>query len=275
MVTWSGNLLQPVAKQLHEAILNNFDFDYLYDFVFNPEKVKGRPYKPRRSPTATEPTLMAEPSDAMKAAASDTSVHFFEDFSKTPPGQRPIAWATGTAGLVTKLDGLPGNWAVMGGDHILLTPKELTKPLPQNFTVSYELVAAQKFTWGAKGLTFQLASEKSAGSADWYISLNLRPGFDGRDGEVTIVTKFPTGYASGGKWMPAVGFSNNKAQNRIRVSIKKTGETIEVFIDDSRIAEYQKAVPADLRFNAMSFRTGDNPGENDKFYVSKITIRKE
>lgn len=48
VVTWNGNIAtDPVAIQLQEAILNNFDFEYLYDFVFNPEKVKGRPYTPR------------------------------------------------------------------------------------------------------------------------------------------------------------------------------------------------------------------------------------
>ena len=51
VVTWDGNIeTDPIAKRLHDAILNNFDFGYLYDFVFDPEKVKGRPYKPLRDP---------------------------------------------------------------------------------------------------------------------------------------------------------------------------------------------------------------------------------
>lgn len=53
VVTWDGNIdTDPVAKRLHDAILNNFDFGYLYDFVFDSEKVKGRPYKPLRDPAA-------------------------------------------------------------------------------------------------------------------------------------------------------------------------------------------------------------------------------
>ena len=63
--------------------------------------------------------------------------------------------------------------------------------MPQNFTLSYDLVAAQNFTWGAKGLTFQLAKELSAGNAESFLKLRLRPGFDGRDGEATLETKFP------------------------------------------------------------------------------------
>jgi hypothetical protein len=276
VVTWDGNIAtDPVATQLQDAILNNFDFDYLYDFVFNPERVKGRPYKPRRSPTATEPVATADASPAMKTAATDTSVHFFDDFSRTPPGQKPVAWATGVAGLVTTLDGLPGHWAVMAGDHNLLTPRELTTPLPQDFTVSYELVAARNFTWGARGLTFQLTREKSAGSADAYIRLRLRPGFDGRDGEAAIETSFPAGYTSGTQWVRAAGFSNDKTHNRIRVSVTKTGQTLQVYIDGAKIAEYEKAVPSDLRFNALSFIGGGNVGENDKFYVSNVTIKKQ
>jgi hypothetical protein len=276
VVTWNGNIAtDPVAIQLQDAILNNFDFDYLYDFVFNPEKVKGRPYQPRRSPTATAPAATSEPSAAVKTAASDPSVHFFDDFSRTPPGQKPTAWATGVAGLVTTLDGLPGHWAVMAGDHNLLTPRELTKPLPQDFTVSYDLVASRNFTWGARGLTFQLAREKSAGNADSYLMLRLRPGFDGRDGEATIETKFPAGYASGTQWVKAVGFSNDKTHNRVRVSVTKRGQALQVYIDGAKIAEYEKGVPADLRFNALSFIGGGNTGENDKFYVSNVTIKKE
>ncbi len=51
LVLWDGNIAtDPIAKQLHDAILNNFNFEYLYDFVFNPEKVKGQP--PLRAPAA-------------------------------------------------------------------------------------------------------------------------------------------------------------------------------------------------------------------------------
>lgn len=56
LVSWDGNInTDPVAKQLHDAILNNFNFEYLYDFVFNPEKVKGQSYQPLRAPAVKEP----------------------------------------------------------------------------------------------------------------------------------------------------------------------------------------------------------------------------
>lgn len=51
MVKWYGDDLDdPVFRHLHESILANFDFQFLYQFFFDPEKVKGRPYRPLRPP---------------------------------------------------------------------------------------------------------------------------------------------------------------------------------------------------------------------------------
>ena len=49
---------------------------------------------------------------------------------------------------------------------------------------------------------------------------------------------------------------------------------LQVFIDKTKIAEYEKAIPAAHLFNAMSF-TSYNSGENDKYYISNIKITKD
>lgn len=49
VVWWNGDLLDPVGKQQIDAIVDNFDFQYLYDFFFASEKVKGRSYRPLHS----------------------------------------------------------------------------------------------------------------------------------------------------------------------------------------------------------------------------------
>jgi hypothetical protein len=46
---WPGNATE---QQQHDAIINNFNFQYVYNFFFDPAKVKGQPYKPLRSPSA-------------------------------------------------------------------------------------------------------------------------------------------------------------------------------------------------------------------------------
>ncbi len=280
LVSWWWAPNNPVEKYMHESIISNFNFEYVYHFFFNPEKVKEQLYKPLRSPSYKETVTIANASEASKKNMADKNIHFFEDFSTTGIGKKPIGWKTtlgmdGSSSVITKPDGLEGNWVVMS-DYTLM-PTQLKKPLPQNFTLSYELVAAQNFTWGAKGLTFELSKETAPGNAESFLKLKLRPGFDGKDGEATLETKFPfpPGYSNGTKWMVATGFSNNKIINRVTVTIKKKEEILQVFIDKTKIAEYEKAIPAALLFNAMSFTCSGNSGENDKFYISNIKITKD
>ncbi|MHB1105677.1 MAG: hypothetical protein ACYCZ2_04870 [Lutibacter sp.] len=270
---------EPYNNHLHESILNNFNFDYVYHFFFEPEKVNGQAYKPLRSPYTKEAVVINEASAASKTNTADKNIFFFEDFSTTATGKKPNGWQTKLAGdgstsVVSHLDGLEGNWAMLKGHY--LSPTLLKKPMPQNFTLSYELAAAQNFTWGAKGLTLQLSKEASLGNAESYLKLKLRPGSNGSDGEATLETKFPfpPGYSNSTKWYVASGFSNNKKNNRITVTIKKIDEKLQVFIDKTKIAEYGKAIPSALLFNALSFDCSGNSAENDKFYISNIKIIK-
>jgi hypothetical protein len=269
---WPGD---PIEKQQHEAIINNFNFEYVHNFFFDPEKVKGRPYKPLRSPTYQEAVVVTEASEATKKNTADKNIHFFEDFSTTSLGKKPIGWRSEfglDGGVIEKPDGLNGNWVLITGNT--LTPQQFKKPLPENFTLSYEVVASQNFAWGAKGLSFQLSKENPPGNAESFLNLKLRPGYDGKDGEATIETKFPSGYPSGTKWLVATGFSNNKKNNLILVTIKKSGETLQVFIDGNKIADYEKAMPAAQVFNAMKFYSGNSDG-NNKYYLGNIKITKD
>lgn len=278
LVSWDYYPGDPSEKQQHDAIINNFNFEYVYNFFFAPDKVKGQPYKPLRNPAFKEVVIVTEASDVSKKNTSDINIYFFEDFSTSGIGKKPLGWTAraasdNTSSVITTLEGLPGNWAVVNGYTI--APVQLKKPLSQNFTLSYNLVAARNFTWGAKGLWIQLAYEKTANNPESFIKLKLRPGYDGKDGEAEIETKFPAGYLTGSKWLAAPGFSNNKENNLIAVTIKKNNETLQIFIDDVKIAEYEKAIPANLLFNAMSFFSYGSTGEPDKLYISNIKITKD
>ena len=279
VIRWSeGMENQAYYLHLHESILNNFNFKYTYDYFFDPEKVKGQPYKPLRSPVYKEAVVVTEASEASKKNTTDKNIHFFEDFSTTAIGKKPVGWqstlALGTTSVITKLDELDGNWAIM--TSYIIKPTQLKTPLPQNFTLIFDVVASQNFTWGAKRLHFKLAKETSPGNEESFLDLGLRPGYDGRDGDASLETKFPSppGYSNGANSFVAPGFSNNKKNNRITVTIKKMGETLQVFIDKTKIAEYEKAIPAAHLFNAMSFYSY-NSGANDKFYISNIKITKD
>lgn len=280
LISWWWAANDPAEKYLHESIINNFNFDYVYNFFFDPGKIKGQQYRPLRSPLIKETVTVTEASEASKKNTADQNIFFFEDFSTTVPGKTPIGWKSklnsdGKNCVVASLDGEPGNWVEIKGNEAL-TPIQIKKPFPQNFTLSYELVAPKNFTWGGKGLAFQLSKETSPGNAESFLNLRIGPGSDGANGAAVIETKFtsPPGYLTGTKWEAAPGFSNNKKNNRITVTIKKTDETLQIFVDKNKIADYQKAIPSALLFNAISFTHGRSDGETEKYYISNIKITK-
>jgi len=273
---WTPN--NPKQKFMHESIINNFNFDYVYNFFFAPEKVKGQLYKPRHSPSSKEAVVVSTKAETGKNSVLDKSIHFFEDFSATTIGKKPTGWNVktnhnGVSPVVSTVEGTTENWVVIAGNTLI--PAGLKKPLPQNFTMSYDVIVPENFTWGAKGLVLLLSYEKTEGVAEAFISLKLRPGSGGADGEATLETKFPAGYASGTKWYVATGFSNNKKVNRIAVSIQKNNEVLRIYIDKKLIAEYVKGIPADMKFNAFSFDMAGSDSEKDKYYIGNIKITRD
>ena len=273
VIYWTAHFNDPINLGLHQAILNNVDFQYIYDYFFDPDKVKGQPYKPLRSPSLTEAAVVGKSSAAATKNAADPAVVFFEDFSSSAVGKKPLNWKstlnnTGASSVVTELKGLDGHWAAMAGMQV--TPTGMKTPLPRDFEVSYDVVAEQNYRWGAKGLTFKLS--KTAGPAS-FLSVKIRPGFDGREGEVTIEGQFPgaQGYMSGTKWVRAPGFSNNAVNNRVTVTLKKKGDLLQVFVGQTKVAEYEKGIPPGLQFDAMSFDLQGNSAD-ERMFIGNIRI---
>jgi hypothetical protein len=279
VIYWTAQLNDPVSKSLHDAMLNNFNFQYVYDYFFDPDKVKGQPYTPLRSPSFTEAAVAGKASAAATTSAADPSVVFFEDFSSSAVGKKPLNWHStldnkGASSVVSELTGLNGHWASMA--NTILTAPPMKAPLPSDFEVSYDVVAAQNYTWGAHAMNFKLSRAAAPGKGESFLNVKIRPSFAaGRDGELEVEGQFPgtEGYLSRSMYAKALGFSNDQVNNRVTVTLKKKGELLQVFIGKTKVAEYEKAIPAALQFTGMSFAlTGVSAA--DKMFISNIRIAK-
>lgn len=173
--------------------------------------------------------------------------------------------------MVVERTGLEGHWASLSG--FAITPRQLTGPLPRDFTLSYDLVAARDYTWGARGMTVRLSNGVAGSGKESFFSVRLRPGFGGRDGEAAVEGKLPPGYFNEGKGVPVPGFSNTEQNNRT-VTIRKQGAMVQILIGKVSIAQYDKAIPATLLFDAVSFDLQPQAGPNDQMFVSNIRMTK-
>ena len=99
-----------------------------------------------------------------------------------------------------------------------------------------------------------------------------------KHGKVTLVMANPSGLAHAiaveGHGIDKKGKTVNKGgTSRVTVTLKKKGELLQVFIGKTKMAEYEKAIPAALQFDAMSFElTGVSA--NDRMFIGNIRIAK-
>lgn len=86
VIKWYGGTMDELPyKHMHESILSNFDFDYVYNFFFDPEKVRGKQYKSLGSLEREEKNITTEKSSAANKNATDPSIFFLKISRKTKP----------------------------------------------------------------------------------------------------------------------------------------------------------------------------------------------
>jgi len=278
-ISWMGSILQdPVFQHMHESIINNFDFDYVYNFFFNPEKVKGVKYKPLRSPAFEEGTKVQELSEKSKTIAKNDKVIFFEDFSNTSVGKTPVNWNSNNNGSALKAvvenpKNNSENWVKIQGNNLAV---KSMNPFPADFVLTYDVAIPKGFEWGGKRLSLKLGKEKKS------FLVEIRPGYDSSNGYLYVNAGdfgseiLNTKANSFGNDFPAVGFSNNKVFNQVNIKVQKTGKELELFVDNQSVVKYEEAFNSSIfTLDAMEFSQISSDTDNQKYYISNIKIERK
>lgn len=276
LFTWYWEADDPKLVHMHESIINNFNFDYVYDFFFSPQKVKGLSYKPLRNPYPAKSANNDQNVTAAKKPLPGENVVYFEDFSTSPLNQKPADWyseisGSGVQSKVSRVDGLQGNWLVIKGNKV--SPLSLPKPMPSDFSLSFDVAVPQGFTWGAKGLELVLNQNDKSGKALASIWFKIRPGFDGRDGFTSLESavgknnKLQDGAAS--------GFSNNKPVNLVPVIIEKKGDQLTIKVNAVVAHTLSPSLQAGTIFNQLYFKHISSDADSEKYYISNIRIEQK
>ena len=135
--------------ELYTAMSQNINYDYLYNYFFDPAKVQGKAYS-----AANAQQLAARLDGFRKLNLSNikadqapvnlpAGVHFSDDFSSSTVGGAPRNWyfrTTGAHATVVNVDNQQGNWLQLGyGNKVV--PSLLKKPLPENFSLEFDVVS--------------------------------------------------------------------------------------------------------------------------------------
>ncbi len=296
-VVETGNVY---TREIHRSMTSYFNFDYVYDYFFNPEKVKGQPYSIRNSEQFKQTTARVKNNAPVKATTNKLAegVYFADDFSANSNGTKPKGWfmpSVGKQAVVVQPSGLNGNWVEMG--QYRLSPYGLKGNMPENFTMEFD-VACNDFedNQGAT-LKLQINNSETTANGDYKNAVNYTNiNFDITPSNAKWQNN-PTGsirlnvdyknmdskirYVNNPMKLKYNEFSNKK--NKAHITITKKGNKVRCFINGRELESEAKdkygatiagfnELPAGARFTNFYF---EKSADNRTIYLSNVKITKE
>ncbi len=207
----------------------------------------------------------------------------WDDFSQDAVGDFPGLWFTNGSGEVVTIDGKEGKWLMMN-DRAQFFIDELFQ-LPDNFTIQFDLLCTVPFNWSSGIINFEISDiinldryrkgdnggESSDNNINYTFRLALHPGLDN-----------PGGYNSDSYGSYQMGnqrasielkemFMPTAKKNLLHVSIWRQKQRLRVYINENKILDLPKILPADMKPNIFLGRTEGLDGE-DHYFISNIRI---
>lgn len=282
---------------LYKAMTKNFNYAYVYDYFFNPEKVKGKPYQPLNPVSAA--AAVAE-NDKKNAQTTQTKTLpegtlLMEDFSTTTSGKMPSGWTStqNNRGFIIETPaGEKGKWLQFDNSSDLI-PSAFKFPTPDNFTLEYDLCTTD-FT-GRSGRSIELYMVGAAGggkpqASGEYTSANITITPGNADNlaiypaEAYIRLQLPTKikYDPISYTMNPGDYSNKK--HVAHVVIKKAGRSLTVSVNGNPLLyqDYYKVdksqdmlLPENIRFTSMTWSCDNKDETRGKVYITNIKLTKQ
>lgn len=311
-IGWQPQMPNTRSKpyEVHRAMVRYFNFDFVYDYFFNPEKVKGQAYTV--SNAAEQQTRMQQlrkhyVTDENKSLSP--GAFFQDDFSANADGSRPLGWNDSkgrTPASVVSLKTKPGKWVQLGYMNDLSPSTSLKKSLPENFTLEFD-IATDEFSVRTGGsVKLSLSSypttpegwvvPNSKGTVlEWQITAGNEADYNNNNyrGEAKpTINSTIAGYDGSYNYTYSLReFTNKKTSLHATVIVKNGQATF--FLNDKQVAVSKdfkqdyckgcvcKGIPPNTTFRKISFTnttqnwSPDGKSNEVHVYVSNVRITKE
>ena len=200
---------------------------------------------------------------------------YAEDFAQDVVGEFPLKWNTNGTGEVVTLEGIPGKWL-----QIFKQTKyesALKNPLPENFTVEFDILAEFEDSRSIPYIEVQLLGEGGNRHYPPGVHLNIGPqggiNVEGQYDMAYLLSKDMQGqnYLEGQRQHFA-SFSNvNKKNIPVHVAIWVQKNRYRAWINERKIYDLPKAVIDGFTFTKLNFETTHGAAEF-KYFISNIKI---
>lgn len=305
----SGNQL----FEMYQALTGNLNYEYIYNYFFDTLKVKGIPYTPANEDQLNARLQRYRKKSAASAATNTVkttlppNVVFMDDFSGNSEGEDADNWfykKYGKHSTISLVKNQSGKWLQLGYSNPV-SPLLLKKPLPQNFTLEYDLATDGAFssrTGGSATLVLNSRQANPDGSENnnengTRVSINIQSGneedMNGTNyrGNIAIgINSTPSvnkeNFSEGISYnYPLREFTNKKKV--IHVGLRLKDNVLTLFINNKQVAVSKDfkltyggnciscGVPAGTKFNAVFWTNTSSDADNTKVYISNVKISKD
>ncbi len=208
------------------------------------------------------------------------SIIYAEDFSQDAIGELPVNWNTTGSGETTLIENIPGQWLRMHKQFIYLSGNK--KAFGENYTVEFDIVLQLKNNgWGYPDIRFGLFSTKDEDPGS---NRFLR---EYKENAAVVATIFP---GEGNSKVRLNSFLENrayfngdpKAQDNlhkffyksVHVSIQIQKERYRMWINEEKVFDIPKGVPAGQILNQLFFEVGHTNYPEEKYgvFVSNLKV---
>jgi OmpA-OmpF porin, OOP family len=193
---------------------------------------------------------------------------FFDDFLQDDIGDFPLKWNTNSGGEVVDIEGL-GKWFNMnwGGTFY----PELSSPLPENFTIEFDLLYDFGDNHDAPAVTFDIISTIPGERMD-----NLVPGNGGAQISFTTYAVYYKNWKDGNYAEIDNMFETNiiekEGSSPLRISIMAQKQRIRVWLDEKKVIDIPRLLPAGLAYDRVRFYEWGQEHPEIKFYINNFRI---
>lgn len=207
-----------------------------------------------------------------------------EDFSQDAVGDFPDKWNTNGSGEIVTANKMPGKF-LMTQKNVVFYP-EWIKNLPDNFTLEFDLMSSDKYSYYSGFFIVGFTTEANVGK-------DFRRFATFGNGRLDNGGGFETGFhpqgASGNLGMINFYSSNNgleilkndAGQDKFNLATKKTTvhisiwrqkSRVRVYMDDKKVWDLPKAIADGAKLNSLYFRNDGAENDNDSYYMGNMRL---
>lgn len=302
-ISWepTNNQDFPFIREIHRSMITHFNFDYVSDYFFNPEKVKNKPYTILNEVQQKEHLASYKSKKENKPAVAKNlpaNVYFFDDFSGNNAGQKPQGWympSVGEPSVIATPKGETGNWVKIGQHRLM--PVHNNQALPENFKLEFDAATDKDFTENTGGgFLLRIHNKLMTPNGDYkdapkqiFIDLDAKTGnmkfTQNPTGYIRLKTTY-TGMNSALRYADVLQYSNDFSNktSKVHFTITKEGKKVRAFIDGNEITALDKhgklipgfnELPEGTKFTSFYFENITNHSSKHLgVYISNIKVTK-